>query len=148
MQSEFQPSWQENISSQPIISEQPEHKLPERGGVRDYKLMDRFLVEDITPGFEIPSMQSTTIYSQSSRQSTASKAPQVLELLGEQRGVEEVSEVGEYSVTSRTTDWKEETTERKVGAYAGSGASGSYGFPESSLKTRRGICVGFLSLSF
>ncbi|GJQ13105.1 hypothetical protein GpartN1_g4896.t1 [Galdieria partita] len=130
VQSEFQPSWKEDAPIQPPHSEQAELKMPEESS-QQYKLFPHFLSEDVTRGFQMPPLKSTTIYSQRSVRPTTSVTQLVTDVFSSRRSVQ-VSEAEEYSLTSRTTTPKEEVVERQTGSYLGSQSSGDHGYLEAS----------------
>ncbi|EME28695.1 uncharacterized protein Gasu_39020 [Galdieria sulphuraria] len=126
--SEYQPSWKASSSIQPL-PEQAELKTTEKSS-QEYELFPHFLSEDVVRGFQMPPLKSTTIYSERCVRPTASAK----QLVKDFSGTRKTLEAGEYSVTSKTTELKEEVAERRTGGYAGLGVTGSSGYSESSKK--------------
>jgi len=128
VQSELQPSWEDNSSLQPLskITEwkTSEQSFPER-------VTTHVVSEDVTRGFEMPPLNPRTVYSQRNNQPTIEVGSTETDILSPGKAFQ-VSEPGQLAMTSRTTTQvKEETTERKTPIYPGVRASNIFEFHES-----------------
>jgi hypothetical protein len=136
VQSELQPSWEDNSSLQPLSkiteSKTSEQSFPER-------VTTHVVSEDVTRGFEMPPLNPRTVYSQRNNQPTIEVGSTETDILSPGKAFQ-VSEPGQLAMTSRTTTQvKEETTERKTPIYPGVRASNIFEFHESFRRAFTGM---------